>query len=139
MLKTFLYLLNRLGPIGVSEHLHPLKLLSSQKLVASCPIPLTIIGLTSYMYLVAIAWMYVVVLMSLTEATNTNGSVLGAIVTLICYGFLPLALVLYLMKTPQRRKKRRQEELLQGLPSENTDSHTSRTPQDSSISSVRKE
>lgn len=91
------------------------------------------------MYLVAIAWMYVVVLMAFAEATNTTGSILGAIVTLICYGFLPLALVLYLMRTPQRRRKQRFEEQSQGLPSENTNSHSASTSQEDSISAVRKE
>ena len=36
------------------------------------------------MYLVAIAWMYVVLMMSVAEATNANGTVLGAIVTFFC-------------------------------------------------------
>ncbi|MCW5652235.1 hypothetical protein [Hydrogenophaga sp.] len=56
------------------------------------------------MYLVVIGWMYVVLMMSVAEATNTNGSVLGAIVTFFLYGLLPVALVVYLMLTPQRRK-----------------------------------
>lgn len=33
------------------------------------------------MYLVVIAWLYVVLMMSVAEATGTNGSFLGAIVT----------------------------------------------------------
>ncbi|WP_310568472.1 hypothetical protein [Hydrogenophaga sp.] len=56
------------------------------------------------MYLVVIAWMYVVLMMSVAEATNTTGSVLGAIVTFFLYGLLPVALVVYLMLAPQRRK-----------------------------------
>lgn len=56
------------------------------------------------MYLVVIGWMYVVLMMSVAEATNTTGSVLGAIVTFFLYGLLPVALVVYLMRTPQRRK-----------------------------------
>ncbi len=55
-------------------------------------------------YLVVIGWMYVVLMMSVAEATNTNGTVLGAIVTFFLYGLLPVALVVYLMRTPQRRK-----------------------------------
>jgi mannose/fructose/N-acetylgalactosamine-specific phosphotransferase system component IID len=54
--------------------------------------------------LVVIGWMYVVLMMSVAEATNTTGSVLGAIVTFFLYGLLPVALVVYLMRTPQRRK-----------------------------------
>jgi hypothetical protein len=47
---------------------------------------------------------YLVLMMSVAEATNTTGSVLGAIVTFFLYGLLPVALVVYLMLTPQRRK-----------------------------------
>lgn len=57
------------------------------------------------MYLVVIGWMYVVLMMSVAEATNTNGSVLGAIVTFFLYGLLPVILVVYLMRTPSRRKE----------------------------------
>lgn len=62
------------------------------------------------MYLVAIAWMYVVVMMSVAEATSSQGSVLGAIVTFVLYGVLPLSIVLYLLGTPSRRHARRQAE-----------------------------
>ena len=57
------------------------------------------------MYLVVIAWMYVVLMMSVAEASNTTGTVLGAIVTFFLYGLLPVALVVYLMRAPQRRKE----------------------------------
>ena len=57
------------------------------------------------MYLVVIAWGYVVVMMSVAEATNTTGSVLGAIVTFILYGLLPIGLVVYIMSTPARKRK----------------------------------
>ena len=40
------------------------------------------------MYLVAIAWMYVVLMMAAAEATNANGTVLGAFVTFTLYGVL---------------------------------------------------
>ncbi len=66
------------------------------------------------MYLVVIAWIYVVLLMSVAEATNTTGTVLGAVVTFLLYGLGPCALVVYLMRTPARNKagkKRRAEEL----------------------------
>lgn len=56
------------------------------------------------MYLVVIGWMYVVLMMAVAEATNTTGTVLGAIVTFFLYGLAPVALVVYLMRTPQRRK-----------------------------------
>jgi hypothetical protein len=56
-------------------------------------------------YLVVIGWMYVVLMMSVAEATNTTGSVLGAIVTFFLYGLLPVILVVYLMRTPARRQQ----------------------------------
>ena len=65
------------------------------------------------MYLVVIAWLYVVLMMSVAEATNTNGTLLGAIITFFLYGLAPVALVVYLMGAPARSKaikKRNAEE-----------------------------
>jgi hypothetical protein len=56
------------------------------------------------MYIVVIAWMYVVLMMSVAEATNATGTVLGAIVTFILYGLLPVVLVVYLMRSPARNR-----------------------------------
>jgi hypothetical protein len=54
------------------------------------------------MYIVAIAWLYVVMLMALTEE-----SVIAGIMTVLLYGLAPLALFLWLVGTPQRRRNRR--------------------------------
>ncbi|MEC5212101.1 hypothetical protein RCH06_000635 [Polaromonas sp. CG_9.5] len=64
------------------------------------------------MYLIVIAWMYVVLMMSIAEATNSNGTLLGALVTFVMYGAAPVALVVYLMGAPARSKaiKRREAE-----------------------------
>ena len=65
------------------------------------------------MYLIVIAWIYVVLMMSVAEATNTNGTLLGAIVTFFMSGVGPAALVAYLMSTPARKraiKKREADE-----------------------------
>lgn len=62
------------------------------------------------MWIVAIAWMYVALLMALAEATSTQGSILGAIITFVMYGVGPLALVMYLIGTPARRHVRRAAE-----------------------------
>ncbi len=62
------------------------------------------------MYLVAIAWMYVALMMAIAEATHANGSLLGAIITFLLYGVGPLALVMYLMGTPHRRRARQLKE-----------------------------
>jgi len=58
------------------------------------------------MYLIAIAWIYVVLLMAVAEALSTQGSVLGALVTFVLYGVLPLSILLYVMGTPMRRRAR---------------------------------
>jgi hypothetical protein len=62
------------------------------------------------MYLIAIAWMYVVVMMSVAEATAANGTVLGAIITFVLYGVLPCVILMYLMGTPMRRRAIRAKE-----------------------------
>ena len=62
------------------------------------------------MYLVAIAWIYVTLMMAGAEATSPNGTVAGAVFTFLLYGVLPLALVLYIGGAPGRRRKRRAEE-----------------------------
>jgi cell division protein FtsN len=53
------------------------------------------------MYIVAIAWLYVVFMMSITERTAVAG-----VMTLLLYGVFPLTIVLYLMGTPQRKRNR---------------------------------
>ena len=63
------------------------------------------------MHVVGIAWAYVVVMMALVEALSSNGSVLGALFTLLLYGALPLGIVLYVMATPMRRQARHRAEL----------------------------
>jgi hypothetical protein len=60
--------------------------------------------------LVAIGWMYVVVMMSVAEAISPAGTVLGGVVTFVLYGALPLALVMYLLATPARRRRRKAAE-----------------------------
>lgn len=62
------------------------------------------------MYLVAIAWMYVVLMMSVAEAASPSGTLLGAFFTLLLYGLLPLGVVLYILGTPGRRRKRQAQE-----------------------------
>jgi hypothetical protein len=56
------------------------------------------------MYLIVIAWIYVVLMMSVAEATSSNGTVLGALVTFVMYGVGPAALVAYLMGAPKRNR-----------------------------------
>ena len=62
------------------------------------------------MYIVAIGWLYVALMMAIAEATNTNGTVVGGFFTFVLYGALPVSLVMYLMNTPARRRRIRQRE-----------------------------
>lgn len=52
------------------------------------------------MYIIAIAWLYVIILMAATESNLTAG-----ILTLVLYGVAPLALFLWLFGTPYRRRQ----------------------------------
>lgn len=62
------------------------------------------------MYLLVIAWMYVALMMAAAEAVHPQGSLLGAAITFILYGVAPMALVIYLLRTPQRRAAARAAE-----------------------------
>jgi len=57
------------------------------------------------MYIVAIAWIYVVLMMSITEY-----SVIAGIMTFLLYCVFPLTIVLYLMRTPQRKREQREKQ-----------------------------
>ena len=59
------------------------------------------------MHIVAIGWAYVVLMMVLAEALGPGGTVLGAIVTLLLYGVLPLGIVLYIGGARTRARARR--------------------------------
>ncbi len=62
------------------------------------------------MYLIAIGWLYVVLMMAVAEALSSQGTVLGALFTVLLYGLLPLAIVLYIGGTPARKRARRAAE-----------------------------
>lgn len=59
------------------------------------------------MLIVAAAWIFVVVLAAVVEATAPQGSVLGALATLVFYGAIPLSIVLYVMFMSARRRRQR--------------------------------
>jgi hypothetical protein len=86
------------------------------------------------MYLVAIAWIYVVVMMALAEGLSAQGSWIGAFFTLLLYGALPLTIVLYILGTPARRRARRALEASSGQPPDG-----SSQPPGDAVSTVRKE
>lgn len=63
------------------------------------------------MYIVAIAWLYVTLMMALTEPGITRG-----VLTFVFYGLLPCALLLWLAGTPRRRRAQQSAEIAkQGL------------------------
>jgi sulfite exporter TauE/SafE len=53
---------------------------------------------------------YVVLMVAVVEATSAQGTVLGAMFTLLLYGLLPLGIVLYLLSSPARKRLRRAQE-----------------------------
>jgi hypothetical protein len=61
--------------------------------------------------LIALGWGYIVVLMAAAEALGPDGTVVGAAMTLVGYGVLPLGVVLYIGTTGLRRRERERLEL----------------------------
>jgi TRAP-type C4-dicarboxylate transport system permease small subunit len=61
----------------------------------------------AFISLIAVAWIYVVMLMAITEATQT--SIIAGIMTFIFYCVLPLGIVLYILRSPQRKRKLREQ------------------------------
>ena len=57
------------------------------------------------MHLIAIGWIYVVFMMSITET-----SVVAGVATFLFYGLVPVAIILYLGGSRRRRLRRQMEE-----------------------------
>jgi hypothetical protein len=57
------------------------------------------------MYLIAIAWLYVALLAAISDTT-----VVGGVLTFVFFGLGPLALFMWLLGTPTRRKRQRSKE-----------------------------
>ena len=62
------------------------------------------------MLLISVAWLYVVLMVAVVEATSSTGTLLGAFFTFVLYGVLPLGIVGYLFLSPARRRTRRVDE-----------------------------
>ncbi|NBW24139.1 MAG: hypothetical protein EBR89_01615 [Betaproteobacteria bacterium] len=62
------------------------------------------------MYIVPFVWLYVAFMMAVAEATSPIGTLLGAGITFVLYGLLPVGLILYFMGSPARRRANRQAE-----------------------------
>lgn len=59
-----------------------------------------------WVYIVAIAWLYVTLLMAAAET-----GIVAGILTFVFYGLAPLSLLLWLFGVPQRRRNRQRREL----------------------------
>lgn len=96
------------------------------------------------MYLVVIAWFYVTLLMALAEALSTQGTVLGALITFVLYGLVPISLVIYLFGSPLRRKARKKAEQTEALAAAasvvapDASGHAPTLPKEASITPVGK-
>jgi len=65
------------------------------------------------MYIVPFVWIYVAFMMAVAEATSPIGTLLGAAITFVLYGLLPVGLILYFMGSPARRRANRLAEQTQ--------------------------
>ena len=61
--------------------------------------------------IVLVGWGYVVGMMALAEASGPGGSVLGALVTALLYGALPMSVIWYVGSTRARRARRAASDL----------------------------
>jgi hypothetical protein len=61
--------------------------------------------------LIAIGWLYVVGMIAVVQAVGRDGTVVGAVLTFVGWGLLPLGLVAYLFFSPARRRARRAAEI----------------------------
>lgn len=58
------------------------------------------------MYIIAIGWIYVAFMMAITET-----SVVAGIMTFLLYGVLPVSIIVYVMGSGQRKRKRQAKEM----------------------------
>lgn len=95
------------------------------------------------MYIVPIAWLYVALMMAVAEATASNGTVLGAIITFVFYGLLPIGLVVYVMGTPARKRANKAREQAERAAAQAAASGVApdadRLPTTDTVAAVRKE
>ena len=66
--------------------------------------------------IIAVAWLYVALMMAVAEANHPQGTLLGAVFTFVLYGAGPVALVVYLFGRPARRAARARRQAASGTP-----------------------
>ena len=102
------------------------------------------------MYLVLIAWLYVTLMMAVAEASSPTGTLLGAIMTFVLYGLLPMGIVGYILGTPARKRALRAKALAEQASEQppadapasaqpDAGSHAPAAAQGSAVAPVRKE
>ena len=91
------------------------------------------------MSIVPTAWLYVAFMMAVAEATNSNGTLLGAVFTFVLYGLLPVGIVVYIMATPARKRAIRQREVAATEAAPSLQPDQSSLPAADPIAPVRKE
>ena len=91
------------------------------------------------MYIVPIAWLYVALMISIAEATNSNGTILGAIITFVLYGVMPVALILYFMGAPSRKRAIRAREAAEQQQQTSLQPDTGRLASTDAVPPVREE
>jgi mannose/fructose/N-acetylgalactosamine-specific phosphotransferase system component IID len=94
------------------------------------------------MYLIAIGWLYVALMMAVVEAFSTQGTVIGGVFTFLGYGLMPVALVVYILSSGDRRRARQKAELADGTVSDgqpDASGHAPAAAQPSGVAPVGKE
>ena len=61
---------------------------------------------TRHMHIAAVGWIYVVLMMAITEE-----SVVAGIMTFFLYGVLPVTIIMYVGGTGARKRRRQQQQL----------------------------
>lgn len=72
------------------------------------------------MYIIAIGWLWVAFMMAITERSITAG-----LLTFLFYGLLPCAIVLFLLGTPGRRRRKARDEAAAAKPDAAADKESS--------------
>lgn len=91
------------------------------------------------MYIIPIAWLYVALMMAVAEATHSNGTLLGAVVTFIMYGLAPVVLVIYLMAAPARKRAIKAREAAELAQAHSTEPDAGSETTSDTVTPVRKE
>lgn len=63
-----------------------------------------------FLPVIIVGWLFVVMLLAVAEATSSQGTVLGAMLTFVGWGLFPLAIVIYILATPMRQARRARQE-----------------------------